>query len=126
MEDGTGSLGQTFHHPPGDDHRRQGNVTARHSLPENHDIGYSSVRLQRGPGAGASRAGQDFIGDPEDLIAIANFANSLPVAAGWNRSSGSGAPNRFSNQRRDTFRTLLHDGRLECLTTARGTERLMT
>src|SRR5690242_1317752 len=105
MEDGTGSLGQTFHHPPRDDHRRQGSVTAGHSLPENHDIGYSSVRLQRGPGAGTTSAGQDFVSDPEDLIAIANFANSFPVAAGWNRSSGSRAPYRFSDQRSDAFGT---------------------
>src|SRR5919112_2841791 len=102
---GAGSKGP--HQPPRRNYGGERHVSAGNPLSQDHEVGRDTVRLQCRPGPGSSSSGQDLVGHQQNVIAITQGANPLPVAGLGYRGARGGASNRLPDESGNTVRPFL-------------------
>ncbi len=66
--------------------------------------------------AETAEAGNDLIGNEQNIVAIKNGLNLLPIASRW-RNDTTGAQNRFTNEGSNRIRTFCKDHFFELVST---------
>ena len=98
----------------GDDHAAHGDVAGVGALGEDDEVGLSRPVLPGEPLAGAPKAAHDLVGNPHDLVLVAQRPQTLEIA-GRRHEDARGADDRLEQDRADRPGALELDDLLEVL-----------
>ena len=98
----------------------QRGVTAGHPLARDEDVRRAGPVLVAEGASGAAEAGHDLVGDQQDVVAIADLADSRPVPFGRDEGAAARTHDRLAHERGNRVRALGLDGRLEGIEVVAG------
>ena len=101
-----GLLHQYIGDPVADKHAAKRQVPGRDALGERHEIGPRTEVVRTEPLAETTEAGDDFIGDQQNAVLVANALHFGPVGIGRN-DDAAGALDRLADERRNLVRRRL-------------------
>ena len=99
-------------HGPGNHHAPQRQIGAGDALGEGDKIGLHAPMAKGKPASGAAEPGNDLVGDQQDVVAIADFAQARKIRGG-RHDNPAGPHHRLGDDGRHGIRAFLENGLLE-------------